>query len=647
MRGESLSQPRRSAAQRADDQVTEWIAREKRWGDSLKRYRDAFGVEYDYALKFAQLPEKKRKELESQGKQPVVSLDLDDIVRYSSATIGATAVYFDIKLRGPGKSEQETEAMRGVVSIAREAFHDKIHDVSLGYLRTRRRVIKLGQAARVGAARWDVMPGGLYGNEPVASVMDPRHVTWDSERFASPLEFGCEEVWVKLPRVSLAWAKNNPDFKKSFRDALVADDGESEIPRSSDPSVDPPPASRNEEDGLCTLMEGWIKRAPGALPELGTETLPPDQWYMACATCGYSEADLVGTDGYDGSLLPESQPCPQCGQTPEGLPASQMHRMDTEKEIGRSPSYNDGHRRVVIAPLQPGAGVGRDGPWPEGLTDYPFMWHVPDPFPLEPYGNSQTSRNMDLQSLKNRSLRIGAEQMERNQDLTIVRENAFWDAKHEPHMFNGSQDYTAYTQSTDPIETLIKQFQGSGLNPAYVAWMDRLDAELGRHRGIGQISADAAQIKGMPVGTVARIQETGDVPLDEVIKILREDEEPFISRGFELWLAYCTEAQWVDYAGPVGERAFRLFSSGDMPPWRLKVTAMPSLDAVDVDKINAMKSLMGASPAVIQFALRDKNIPKEVIDGLIQSSQPPTPGGGAIGGLPVAPPDPAMAGAGG
>ena len=629
------------------DEVLEFIAREKRFGLSLEKYRKAFGVHYEYALKFQQLPEERRKELVARGKQPVVTLDLDDIIRYSCSTIGATQVYFDLSLRGPGNSDQETAQLQDIVAVAKAAFHDKLHDVQLGYLRTRRRVIKMGQACMVGAARWDVVPGGPYGNEVVASPLDPRNVSWDAERFASPMEFGCPEIFIRKPRVSVAWAKANPEFDQAFRDALVADDGEHDVEPSSNPRVEPQPPG-DDDDEMCTLVEHWVMADPSEVPvALEPVALHPDEHYMACSTCGYSEQDLVGTPGYDARQLPEAQDCPQCGMTPEGAPVSQMHRIEVDHPIGRVPAYNDKHRLTVFAPLQPKAGFAVDGSWPKGLTNFPIMWHVPDPFPLEPYGNSQTSRNMDLQSLKNRHMRIMGEQMERNRDLTVARENTLWDAKHQPHMLDGTQDYVAFTNSSEPIEQQIKQFQGSGLNSAAPAWMDRLDSELGRHRGIGQISADAAQIKGMPVGTVARIQETGDVPLDEMIKILREDEEPFISRGFELWLAYCTEAQWVDYAGPVGERAFRLFSSGDMPPWRLKVTAMPSLDAVDVDKINAMKSLMGASPAVIQFALRDKNIPKEVIDGLIQSSQPPTPGGGAIGGLPVAPPDPAMAGAGG
>ena len=46
-------------------------------------------------------------------------------------------------------------------------------------------------------------------------------------------------------------------------------------------------------------------------------------------------------------------------------------------------------------------------------------------------------------------------------------------------------------------------------------WMQIVDSNLSRFRGIGQVAASAEQMKGMPVGTVARIQETGDVPLDE------------------------------------------------------------------------------------------------------------------------------------
>ena len=620
------------------------VAREKRLRASLKKYHDAIGMEHDYAVKLVQLDPKRRRELVEQGRQPVVSLDLYDIVRYSKAILSGSQIYFDVAPYGPGKTDAETKDLQDAAAIAKDAMMEQIRDVDIGYPKVRRRVVYMGQAARAGAARLDVVNSGPYGTEVVPVQVDPRNLAWDGEQWLSFNDHGCPELWETI-RPLLSWAKNNPDFDRASREMLVADDGENIIPRSANPSLDPTNDEHDDESARITLKVGWIKADPDEVPtDNGSTPIDPSQWHMACDTCGYSEADLVGTAGYDGASLPELMPCPQCGVTPEGEPVSMMHRIDTEAEIGRVATYSEAHRRVVIAPFCPQAGFLRDASWPKGLTNFPYMLHVPDPFPLEPFGNSATSLNIDLQSLKNKHLRLMDEQMERNRDLTVAVENSFWDAKHQPHRFDGSQGYTAFVNGTERLGD-IKHFQGSGLNPASGIWMDRLDAELGRHRGVGQVAADAQQMKGMPVGTVARIQETGDVPLDEMIRILREDEQPFMQRWLELFCAYATVNRWVDTAGPDGERVFRIFNGSSMPPLKLRVIASPNMNAVDMDKIEKMKGLVGAPPSLVRFALKDANVPNEVINELIHGMAPPA-GGVVPNGLPIAPPQPAMIGAG-
>jgi len=626
-------------AKRADpesvsQEVRELVERRRVYREALDPYYRAIGKEYDFGIKLKQHNDPGRRELAriAAGGEPtlrVVSLDLPDILRYSAATIAGSSIYMDVRPRAPGATDAESLAWQKASEVAQSLMEDQVHDVDLGYPAVRRRFVRMAGAARAGAVRLDLVAGGAYGLDVVPTAVDPRNLSWDS-CYLHFNDYGCPELHEDF-RIGVEEARNNPDWKWDDPSALQPDDGEQLLPKKAYPTADE--NAQESDNRRITLTRVWIKHDPGDMEiEVGEPlALPSQRWHMACPTCGYSEADLVDTPGYDGSNLPQMHPCPQCGEGPEGQPKSMMHRVDTERQFGKVPQYTDRHRMVVIAPFCPSAGIGRDGPWPKGLTNFPYGMYVPDPFPLEPYGNSDTFRNQDLVSLKNASLASGFEQMDRNRDLTLVVEDAVWDAQHEPQMFDGSQDYVGYVASPEALNS-VKQVQGSGLNPAYVAWMDRLDAELGRHRGIGQISADASQVKGMAVGTVARIQETGDVPLDEQLRILREMEEQLFNRWLELACANFTIDRWQEIQGDDGRRAFALFRAENMPPLRLRVHASPSLNAVDMDKLKSIGEMVGKPPSVIRFFLRDSNIPQDVIHDLMQGPAPVPngPGGGPI-----------------
>jgi len=610
------------------DEAREFIEREQRFKDTLDRYHRAIGIEYDYAFKLKQHSAQQVRELEKKNRLKVVSLDLYDINRYSSATVAGTSVYIDAQPQSPGNSDAEQEEFEDSAVIGRGALEDQVTSVDVGYPRVRRRVVRMGIGARAGAARLDIVEMGPFGREVIPVVVDPRNLTWDAERFAHFNDPLCDELWETVT-ADYDWVMERSGYDNV--DLLEPDNGEERIPISAEPSVP------KREDQKCgrriTLKVGWLKNDDSTVEVQSPVALDPAKHYMACDTCGYSEEDLVDTPGYDGTQHPDTMPCPQCGVGPEGQTVSLMHKVGVTHEVGVMRAFSDGRRRVIVAKFCPEAGFLRDGPWPKGLTNFPYMLFVPDPFPLEAMGNSTTFLNMDLQSLKNASLRSGFEQMDRNRDLTLVKENSIWDAQHEPYQFDGSGEPVAYVSTYDDLQGM-KQMQGSGLNQAFGMWMSTIDAELSRHRGVGQISADASQIKGMPVGTVARIQETGDVPLDEVIRILREDEEQFFSRWFELICGSWPESRWFYITGKNGQSAFRLFNPARMPGLRVRVHASPSLDMVDKAKIEAAKALQDAPPSVIRLAGKSANLPKEMIDELVQAAQARM---GAMSGRPGLP----------
>ena len=640
----------RTPSRKKLDETSRLIRRWRREHESLRVYHRAMRLEYGYnfKLKHHSAPDPTKP----LRKQPltVSTLDLYDTTRYAAWQIDNSEIYMDVRPSEPGEDELEQADLDDGARIVRSLMDEHVHDVRLGYPRVRRAVIRMGQGVRVGAAMLDVIPGGEMGADVVPRVVKPWLLSWDT-RFAHPLSHGNKVVWEVHEKVPLDWVHDNPDFGPSAKD-VKPDDGHEALEDTpeQDPAVERDEDS--EETRTCTLVTGWLMDDEAEVEvQVGEDKkLEPARWYMGCAECGYSERDLSMEEDYDGSGLPERLPCPKCGAKQDGTPVAMMHRMERERSFGRVPEFENRHRRIVLAPCSPECGLLRDGPWPKRLTHFPLMYHVPDPFPIEPTGNSHTFLQMDLQSLKNASVVAGFEQMERNRDLLIAKEDSLWDAQHEPYQFDGSGDYVAYVESYDDLQG-IKHVQGQGLNQSFPTWMDRLDTELRGNRGIGQASLTPEQMKGVNVGTIARSMETGDVPLDGALRVLREDEEGFFNRWLELLCGAWSRERWVEVSGGDGDLVMRLFLPGVTPRLKLRVNASPNMNAVNREQMRAAKELDGiTSPTLLRYAAESSKLPRHVVDGLVKERTAPQPGAAPPGlpgpeGLPGAGGLPPMPGA--
>lgn len=629
------------------DEVVEMAERSSRYREGMQRYYDACEVDYNYQFKLKQHSQRPARELERGQRLKVVSLDLYDIGRYGSSTIAASQIYVDVQPVAPTSDlppnpdgTAPLDPADDMAEVCRQVMENQTGDIDVGYPRVRRRVVKRAYSARMGAARLDVVPNRKGGASIIPMAIPADSLSWDGENYLHFNDPGCPELWEDM-RVDYEWAKNNEDFEESFREALRPDDGRKMVKLPTEgPNIDKAAMSRGRMK--VTLRVGWI-RDDSTEVDVDTDEmreLPEHDRYMNCPTCGYSESDIAKRPDYHGHKLPETAACPQCGVGEDGEPLGYMHRVDHEPSVGKMPMYENAHRRVIIAPFCPQAGFAKDGPWPPKLEGFPYLLYVADPYPSEPCGNSVTSLNMDLQSLKNASLRSGFEQMDRNRDLLIAKFGSLWDSRLEPYQYDGSGDYVAYTKDYDSLAGL-KHVQGNGLNPSFGLWMSILDTNLSKFRGVGQISADATDMKGMPVGTVARVQETGDVPLDEAIKILREDEEQFFNRWLELIMGHWDEHQWVSVTGRDGATAWRIFHGASMAPMKLRVHSAPDMSVVDGQTLDRIKSLIGAPPSVVRFAGQSAHIPARLIEQMIKetSPKPPSPGtpGAIAPGGPVAP----------
>ena len=632
----------RAPAQRDVKEATAFAKEHTADRDKFFKIHEAMGLEYNYNFKLKHHHQIDTTKGTRQQRLHVSSLDLYDITRYGAAQLNGTSVYIDVQPVEPPSdhSDAAEQDLEDACLAMKAALDDQIHDVRLGYMDVRRRVVKLARGARAGAIKLDVIPTRT-GADIVPKVKDPRNLTWDSH-YLHFNQYGCPYVEERIERVSLKWLRANPDYEHT--DLVQPDDGQKLYPPRAQPTTD----ENADHEPYCTLVERWIIEDDEEIEAEvdGPDVLEPEKWYMACGTCGYSERDLRDHPGYDGGTLPEAMPCPKCGRTPEGYPISFMHRIEVETPVGSLPAHEERHRRVVYAPFSPNAAFLQDGPWPKGLTGFPYGMLVLDPLPLEPTGNSDTFLNQDLQSLKNASIVDGFQQMQRNRDLLLVKEDALWDAAHEPYQFDGTGDYVAYTGDYDALRG-IQHFQGSGLNPSFGLWMETITTELAKFRGIGEASLSPEQMKGVQVGTMARSIETGDVPLDEQIRILKEFEELLWNRWCELIAGNWDQAKWQQVTGPDGTTAFRSFTGTDMPLLKVRAHGGPELNASDIEQMKAISDLAQIqSPTVLRFAAQRAKLPRKVIDGMVSElmaakAPPAAPPGGMPGGPPGGPPAPA------
>lgn len=593
----------------------------RRDGGVLRPYMKRLQREYEFCWKFDHYSAGQRQELQRVDRIQPATADVYDVVRYQSAMITAAEPYLDVK---PVDEIKDPEA----AELVRATMEREINDPERQYRAIRRAMVRMGFSARVGAVLLDVDPVGCgYGPEVVPRLADPRTLSWTAP-YLHPNQYGCPRFREVL-RMPLEQVKRMRGWKHV--DQLRADDGETELAErisSVDPAAPLKPGEGTQDVPMVTICKEWRRDefAPRTRT-LKTAALPPGERHFACAECDWRSpvqdqqalamesmleeaaaaagADMPAAPPFE---WPEAMPCPQCG-TP-------LQRIDVTDESLTEMEYPHGRRFVIVAPLQPAVPPLVDEPWPEHLTGFPVGYYVPDPLPLEPSGNSTTFVQWDPQCMIDSMFRLGHEQMHRNRDLLVVLEGTLHDSAGEPYQHDGSGDYVAYATSADGMAAL-KQFQGSGLNSAWPTFLSSVQDSMQRNRGIGQIAMSAQELKGTPVGTVARQQESGDVPVDDAIAVLRELETMLFTRWFQLGKSVWTRARAVRLMGDDGNAAYRLMNLSSAPNVDIRVTAQPSLDPSQLAKMDALTKIRGATPAELKWLAKVANLPMELMTDLI------------------------------
>lgn len=393
--------------------------------------------------------------------------------------------------------------------------------------------------------------------------------------------------------------------------------------------------------------------------------LPPEEQFYECEACGYEypreEIEGNGPPQMESveSMSPESEPnpegapemmgeeqqypCPECG--------APMQLNDVVEEQQVYDTYPNG--RYVVVDLTDEA-VLFDGPWRFRWRSFPYWFFRGYEHPRQWIHLSDTALNWTLQVMSNAVLRKGFEQLIHNVDVIMTPMGGLLNSKREPFIFTDQAGQIAYF--ADPVAAqMTKHFQGSGLPPAWGQLNMTIENKFRANVGTADIGVAPPQSKDIPVGTVEAMVRQGNIPNEDHISVLREDEGIFLGCLLDMIIggAWGVE-KWVRMLGPKGIYVMQKLAGSDIPQMDVFVSGAPKLSAikqqefqifmqwVQLGQVDPAAQLVGAellniSPSMIQkYVMARQQLmgtgggPGKPGD----ANQPPSGNGGAPNGVP-------------
>ena len=203
---------------------------------------------------------------------------------------------------------------------------------------------------------------------------------------------------------------------------------------------------------------------------------------------------------------------------------------------------------------------------------------------------SDTALHWSLQLIIDSTLRLGYEQMAQNRALLITLEDGLNDATGEPWQFSDVQGPVAYARDLTVLNG-TKWFQGSAIPVGWVDFLNSVKGSFVPNRGTSDVYLDPQNTKNIPVGTIQAMQASGEVPVDEHIRSLRQRESLFVSTVLDLIRDFWTEARWVRFRGEQGALDYRSLRGSDLLPADVIVTASPRMKGVALQEAQALAQL--------------------------------------------------------
>ena len=304
--------------------------------------------------------------------------------------------------------------------------------------------------------------------------------------------------------------------------------------------------------------------------------VPPGEERMVCLSCGWTSPPQSANPAV---MLPMADACPSCAEL-------------TDQPITTEPAFPDG-RLVICAPLNDQlSDAFYDNGWPVQWPTFPVMWWTPYSYPHRLIPQSDVSIHKTGVLAANAIVRLTYEQALKSRPLLKIPRVGITNAKGKPYAFRPEDGDVLFDDMKGPPGN-VQLIQGQPLNTSLFALYDRLQGRFRESQGTSQLAMNPEQSRDIAASSLRIQTETGNVPLDDHGASLYEAETPLMDCLAEtLRMAY-VPARQIRVPGFDGHDSFKAVSGLTMPRVQVQVSAGPSLDSVDIEKLDAYRALVG------------------------------------------------------
>jgi hypothetical protein len=499
-----------------------------------------------------------------------------DIWRYKQALI---LKRFPISVRCRAADDSAGDEMNEAADEVKDVLEDWLANPRNRFKDTRRRYVGGALAAGAWGARLDYSP---ERKNAVIRPMDARSLILPDGIF-DPHDPECEWAIVvdRVPTERVMrqrWrnaGKVTPD--RGYDYPTNSDTGRLH-PGQVDLTAGSGDASLIHPSARTTIAYCYYRESYKKKPKKMMDRVAPGDERMLCMSCGWLSQPQTQTP----MPYPMAMPCPECGELAEL----------TDQRLESQPAYPDG-RLVICAPLNDQlADAFYDDAWPVQWPTFPIMWWTPYAYPHRMLPQSDVSIHKTGVLAANAIVRLTYEQALKSRPLLRIPRVGITNAKGKPYAFRPEDGDVLFDESKGP-PGMVQLIQGQPLNTSLFALYDRLQGRFRESQGTSQLALDADKSRDIPVGTVKTMTETGNVPLDDHGASLYDAETPLMDCLAETLRFAYVPARQIRVAGPDGLDRSKTVSGLAMPRVQVQISAGASLDAVDMDKLNAYRALIG------------------------------------------------------
>ena len=599
-----------------DSQRARWL-----WEDARKVRRaldESIGRELEFGLEQAHWRLDPKDEIDPRRIRPKDET-LYRRIRYLAGSIQAQPLFFQGLPTDPSHTLDQTEVAASVVEYLMTNPLNRF-EVVLS------KAIWGALAARMWVIGHDYSD---YSKSIVYRSIDPRLCFW-TPGYDDPHDPLCpwfiEESYVPLDQVigRKGW-KNTRDLAPDNGKPTASEgapnpygDGRAYLPTfSSSQTMD------KTRIPHITIIKCWYKHDYRKQPPPTDDAppLPDGERYMACPQCGYQSAQE--SESADPMPPMIQSGCPDCH--------SDIYRIDTHGAPSSTLTYPAGQSLVISAPFQPeGEQELYNGGWPntrEGyrIRSFPYTPIYFGESPNRPCGLSEVSLMKDRQIIINVLLRHGYEQLSNAKLLTVVPRVGLEDFQGQAFAFTDEQGHVAFKTTEYTGDNKIEYVQAPGVVSGLGQFYEIVTGSSRSNEGTSELGMAPGQSKDIAVGTIQELVKTGNVPIDDKVKMLHRQLAMLAMTSLDHWRCVNADKSPVRLKAQDGSYKVHQLSSFDVVAADIVLTGTPAFDGLTNDRMDAWQKLI-ASPKIYRNSMMHAfRFPPSVVRSIQKDEADSTP----------------------